>query len=320
MDLTSAARKLYGVAPEEFTAARQELVKAARQEGDAALAKQVGALRRPTASAWAVNLLSRESAPELDRLLDTGADLREAWSAGRSIGGLEQRRGELVDLLVRTARRLAAEAGRPLRDPAVREVEDTLHAATVDPDSAEQVREGALTRPLSHSGFVPAGFALAAPVPSEDDQAAAPSKKAASKGATARPAKRSEAASSGRKRAAGADSAPVRNPSAEREKSRVAERREERARERAAAAKRAEEAERRAEKAERLLESREAEADDAYRELDAAETEVERLRADLDAAEHRRDQLRRRAERAEKRRAQAAGAAARARSASDNSG
>lgn len=288
MDLTTAARRLYGVAPEEFTAARQELVKLARKDGDAALAKRVGALRRPTVSAWAVNLLSREAGPELGMLLDTGSDLRAAWAEGRPIGGLEQRRGELVDLLVRTAGRLAGEAGRPLRDPAVREVEDTLLAATVDPDAADEVRGGALVRPLSHTGFVPAGFA-----PSE--QAPPPA----------------------RKRAASPKAAPHRNPSAARQKPQITQKRAERARQRAEAAEREEEAEERAEKAQRLLEAREAEADAARRDLDAADAEADRLRTELQSAERRAERLRRRVERAETRRAQAAEKASRAQEAAD---
>ncbi|WP_051468315.1 hypothetical protein [Actinomadura oligospora] len=294
MDLTSAARRLYGVAPEEFTAARRELVELARKDGDAALAKRVGALRRPTMSAWAVNLLSRDAAPELQMLLDTGSDLRAAWAEGRPIGGLEQRRGELVDLLVRAARRLADQAGRPLRDPAVREVEDTLLAATVDPGAADEVGGGALTRPLSHTGFVPAGFAPAAsPAP---------------------------AATPATKRAAAPRTTPNHNPSAARQKTQVTGKRTERARQRAETAKQAEEADQRAAKAERLLESREAEAEAARRELDEAEAGVERLRADLEAAERHSDRLQRRAERAERRRAQAADAAARARTKADEYG
>ncbi|MDL4777385.1 hypothetical protein [Actinomadura xylanilytica] len=157
MDFSSAAHELYGVTPDAFMETRTRLTKRARGDGDAGLAKRIGALRRPTQSAWAVNLLSRSAGEELGWLLEAGAGMRSAWASGGSIGGLEQRRGELVALLVRTAGRLAEEAGHPLRDPAVREVEDTLQAATVDASVADEVREGRLTRPRRHSGFVPAG-------------------------------------------------------------------------------------------------------------------------------------------------------------------
>jgi hypothetical protein len=172
VDFSSAARELYGVPPGEFTTTRKRLVQEAKSSGDAALAKRIGALRRPTVPAFAVNLLSRSAEDELGELLDVGTGLREAWSSGGGIGGLEQRRGELVASLVRRARELAEDAGQPLREPAVREVEDTLQAATVDADVAEEVREGRLTQPRSHTGFVPAGFPVSldrseAPSPQE---------------------------------------------------------------------------------------------------------------------------------------------------------
>ncbi|REE99014.1 hypothetical protein [Thermomonospora umbrina] len=157
MDLTDAAHELYGVDPDAFMDVRGRLVAEARSAGDRGLAKEIGGLRKPTLSAWAVNLLCREAGADLAMLLDLGAGLREAWSSGGSIGGLEQRRGEVVALLLRTALRLASEAGHPLRDAAVREVENTLQAAAVDPEVAEDVRVGRLERPRSHSGFVPMG-------------------------------------------------------------------------------------------------------------------------------------------------------------------
>ncbi|MWK38967.1 hypothetical protein GEV43_36380 [Actinomadura sp. J1-007] len=170
MDFSSAAHELYGVAPDDFIETRKRLTREARDGGDAALAKRIGALRRPTVPAWAVNLLSRSAGEELGLLLDVGAEMRSAWSSGGSIGGLEQRRGELVGLLVRRAGELAADAGHPLREQAVREVEDTLQAATVDGDAANDVREGRLDRPRSHTGFVPAGFPTApSPAPPASD-------------------------------------------------------------------------------------------------------------------------------------------------------
>jgi DNA segregation ATPase FtsK/SpoIIIE-like protein len=158
VDLFNAVHELYGVKPEEFMDTRKRLVTEARTAGAADLAKEIGALRRPTLSAWAVNLLAREAGEDVGRLLEVGAGLRAAWASGDAISGFEQRRNELVDLLVWTARRLAEDAGRPLREPAVREVEETLQAAAVDPEVAEDVRVGRLSQPRSHAGFVPAGF------------------------------------------------------------------------------------------------------------------------------------------------------------------
>ncbi|MEU6041373.1 hypothetical protein ABZ801_38900 [Actinomadura sp. NPDC047616] len=285
MDFSSAAHELYGVTPEEFVATRKRLVEQARRAGDAALAKRVGALRRPTLPAWAVNLLSRAAGEELGWLLDVGEQMREAWASGGPIGGLEQRRGELVTLLVRTAGRLAREAGHPLRDDAVREVEDTLQAATVDTDVAEEVREGRLTRPRSHAGFVPAGFALAPPRPRPPQPAKARGK------AENRP----ESQAAERQRAG----------QAARDRARSAQ--EEHARKAAA----------RAEQAERALAEHDAEVVAAKEHLAEAAADVRRLRRELDRAVEREEAARRRLDRAEEARSHAAQAAARARGAAD---
>jgi hypothetical protein len=161
VDFSSAADELYGVRPADFVATRRRLARDAKAEGDAALAKRIEALRRPTLSAWAVNLLARSAAEDLGRLLDVGAEIRAAWGSGGGLGDLEQRRARLVGSLVRAAGDLAADAGNPLREQALREVEDTLQAATVDGGIADEVRTGRLPQPRSHTGFVPAGFPMA---------------------------------------------------------------------------------------------------------------------------------------------------------------
>jgi hypothetical protein len=163
VDIDTAVAELYGVPPPDFIATRTRLAKEHPE-----LAKRLRAQRRPTLSAWAVNQLARSAADEVGWLLDVGTELRAAWTSGEHIGGIEQRRGELIARLVRTARDLAADAGHPLRDPAVREVEETLQAASVDPAVAEDVRAGRLAQARSHAGF---GFGAAPPAA---ERAAAP--------------------------------------------------------------------------------------------------------------------------------------------------
>ncbi|GAA4241331.1 hypothetical protein GCM10022254_69730 [Actinomadura meridiana] len=169
MDFSSAADELYGVRPADFVETRRRLAQDAKAAGDAPLAKRIGALRRPTLSAWAVNLLARSATDDLGRLLDVGAEIRAAWGSGGGLGDLEQRRARLVGSLVRAAGDLAADEGNPLREQALREVEDTLQAATVDGGIADEVRAGRLPQPRSHTGFVPAGFPLAPETPEPEE-------------------------------------------------------------------------------------------------------------------------------------------------------
>ncbi|GAB3899248.1 hypothetical protein [Microbispora bryophytorum] len=167
VDVDEAADRLYGMVPEEFTAARDTLAKEAKAAGDAALAKRIKALRKPTAVAWAVNRTARERSGELGRLLDLGRRLRDAWRAqdADALAEAGRERSPLIARLVRSVREAAEEAGRPLAPAADLEIEQTLDAAVVDEDAAEQVRLGRLTRPLSYSGFTPAPIVRPAPDP-----------------------------------------------------------------------------------------------------------------------------------------------------------
>lgn len=130
MDLDPVADELYGLRPEEFVAARDRRALEARKAGDQALAKEIGALRRPSLAAWVGNLLVRRRPEEVQPLLDLGEELRRAHREldGPQLRRLIRRQSEVIGTLGRQARRLAAEAGRPVGEGVQREVEETLHA------------------------------------------------------------------------------------------------------------------------------------------------------------------------------------------------
>ncbi|MBW8707501.1 IgA-specific serine endopeptidase autotransporter [Streptomyces sp. MBT84] len=163
MDLDAVADELYGLAPGDFTAARDERVKAARAAGDRDLAEQIRRLRRPTLAAWASNLLVREQPDETERLLQLGEALRQAHQDldGAQLRELSAQQHQLTFALARQAGQLTAQAGQRISDDVRQEVQDTLHAALADPEAAEQVAEGRLAKPLS----APAGFPTSVPQP-----------------------------------------------------------------------------------------------------------------------------------------------------------
>jgi len=71
VDIDAVADRLYSLRPDEFIAARDAEVAAAKKAGDREKAKMIGALRRPTVSAWLINALVRalpELTAELGRL------------------------------------------------------------------------------------------------------------------------------------------------------------------------------------------------------------------------------------------------------------
>ncbi|WP_028812685.1 hypothetical protein [Streptomyces flavidovirens] len=159
MDLESITDELYGLAPADFTAARNERAAAARTAGDRELAGRIQALRRPTLSAWASNLLVRRQPEQVQPLISLGEGMRRAHRDldGEQLRELGRRQHDLVGALARQAKQLAADAGHPVSEDVQREVESTLHAVLADPDAAREWASGRLTKPLSP----PVGFTAA---------------------------------------------------------------------------------------------------------------------------------------------------------------
>src|SRR3954453_16039163 len=141
MDLDSVAEDLYGLPPDEFTAAQDET---AKQTSDPALKKSIKSLRKPTVSAHAVNDLVREHPDEIDDLLDLGNDLRSSMTGNKGdVRRLTEQRRDLISSLV------AADLPAAVRD----DVTATLEAATADPELGAAVRSGRLVKPLRYAGF-----------------------------------------------------------------------------------------------------------------------------------------------------------------------
>jgi hypothetical protein len=150
-----AADELYGLRPEDFTAARDEKVRAARDAGDRPLAAALGRLRKPTVSAWVLNMLVRDQPEVGAQLASLGADLRQAQEtlSGPALKELAGQRQKLVAALVRSARRIAAREGHQVTQAVSFELEQTLHAALADPAVAEQIGSGRLVRATARTGL-----------------------------------------------------------------------------------------------------------------------------------------------------------------------
>ena len=165
--LASIADPLYALAPAEFTAARNLAAREVKDSADLELAARVRELRKPSPAAWAVNLLARQRADELEQLADLGATMREAQEEldREQLAELTRQRRALVNALAREASALAAEARHNLTATVVDEVAKTLQAALNDPAAAAAVRSGRLVRGLEATGIEPVDLedAVAAP-------------------------------------------------------------------------------------------------------------------------------------------------------------
>jgi hypothetical protein len=155
VELDEVADELYEVPPEEFIALRTTRQDEAKAEGDKALAKEIGSLPKPSAAAWACNLLVRSHRQELEGLVELGGLLREAQEnlAGDQLRALSSQRTQLISALTRQAAALARQHGRPVSTAVADQVEETLRAAMADPEAGEALLTGRITSSMSYNGM-----------------------------------------------------------------------------------------------------------------------------------------------------------------------
>jgi hypothetical protein len=187
VDIDAAAVELYGLTPDEFTAARNQMAKAAKGIGATAASSAIVALRKPTLAAWLANLLVRTDPDGLNELTELGDELRAAHLSadGARLRELTPRRHDLVQALVRAARGRAKDRGRVVSTTVADRLTETLDAALIDPGAAQLLRSGQLTSALRHVGFgvvdetgAPARFAPMKPRTVRRAPATAPAKRA----------------------------------------------------------------------------------------------------------------------------------------------
>lgn len=166
--LEPIADELYALKPDEFSAARDERIRAAKAEGKPALARELGKLRKPTLSAWLINLLWRDQREVIEQLFELAGELNraQAEASGSALRELMGQRRQIESALLRRASALAQYAGVKVTDGVVREAQETLTAALAQPDVADEVRTGRLVKPAEYAGFGGAGTPSSAPRPS----------------------------------------------------------------------------------------------------------------------------------------------------------
>jgi hypothetical protein len=136
---------------EEFTQRRNELTKSLRSDGQAEAADWVKGLRKPSTAAWLVNEVAVRKPKDVRRLLEVGEELRAAQEemlAGstdsekfRDVAAKERK---AIDSLMKTADAIGREHG--VGSQILDRVGETLQAATRDPEVAEALERGRLTR------------------------------------------------------------------------------------------------------------------------------------------------------------------------------
>jgi hypothetical protein len=143
--------RLYHGPLEDFTAARNMLAKSLRSDGKGEAADWVKGLTKPSRAAWLVNQLAVRKPDEIAELLEAGRELRAAQEemlAGspdrEQLREAARREQRTVDSLLRTAEAIGREHG--VGEQILTRVGETLQAAVSDPEVAEAIEAGRLTR------------------------------------------------------------------------------------------------------------------------------------------------------------------------------
>jgi hypothetical protein len=290
--VAEVADRLYGLPLEEFVAGRDEAARTLRKEKERDAAKEVAALTKPSAGAWAVNAIAREQPDLRDELLAAGDALREAQEAAvagegaRALREATARQRAAIDAVLDAAAKLKP-AGKALSRPALDRLRQTLQAAAGDDEIRAAIAAGRLVRDAEAGGAWPFGGG------GDADVAPAPRRKrppAAKRSAPAQ-AREDDGAARAEREAREAE----RREAAERRKeieARLGEARaERRARERelARAERDAERADKRLEEAQAALDEAQQHADEARAELDAAREAVDHARDDAARLEEQLD-------------------------------
>lgn len=145
---------LYGLDPAGFIAARNALVKQLKVSGQREQAATVAALRRPPATAWALNQVARTEPTLVDDALAAGALLRRATDAALAgdVDGLRD-----ASVAERSASAGLVDAAADLLgvggQQAKARMAATVRAAVLDEVVADELRRGVLSADHDRSGL-----------------------------------------------------------------------------------------------------------------------------------------------------------------------
>ncbi|HET6152521.1 MAG TPA: hypothetical protein VFE15_06160 [Marmoricola sp.] len=150
-DLVAIADGLYAAPVAGFIAARDAAAKAADSRE---LGARIKALRKPSVAAWAVNLLVRREAEQIDQVLGIAESLRAAAEAldADELRALTRQRRQLTAALTTAAAGLVREEGVRLSSAVADQVEGVLTAAMLDPVAADVVRSGLVLTAFTSTG------------------------------------------------------------------------------------------------------------------------------------------------------------------------
>lgn len=161
--------RLFELPLEEFTAARNELARRLKSDGDTPAADEVKRLAKPSVAAWTINQLARQQKAAVRALLAAAANLREAQEqalqskgdAGAVLRQAQEEERRAIRGLTHQAQQILEDAGRPASSSVLDRISSTLRAAAVSDVGRGALETGRLSGDVKPSGFdVLAGLEL----------------------------------------------------------------------------------------------------------------------------------------------------------------
>ena len=154
---------LYRAHPSEFVAARDELAKKLRSDGQSEEAGRVKKLRRPSAAAWLLNAAALQKPKVLSEFAKASEALERAQARALEGGdkdverwrGAAAREREAAEAVLDAGEAAARDADHPATKQALDLADGTLRAAAADPELRERVVAGRLEREQSGATIGP---------------------------------------------------------------------------------------------------------------------------------------------------------------------
>ncbi|UDY35171.1 hypothetical protein [Dermatobacter hominis] len=142
---------LYAVDPDGFVAARRELVRRLRAEGDRDGAARAAEARKPPRSAWALNVVARREPDVVADLVGSIGRLRAALDGDGDPRAAMAEHREAIEAVLDAAERTSGISGEAWRS----RMRGTLQAAATDDGVAALLSAGALRDDVAPSGLGP---------------------------------------------------------------------------------------------------------------------------------------------------------------------
>ncbi len=155
MDLEEALDQLYAAPLSDFTATRNALAGELGAKG-----AQVKSLKKPNLAAWALNQLARRHGDKIEELFAATDKLRRAQrkvlsgGKGSVLREATDERRRIVDKLTDLGADILTESGHAAAQATLNGVSSSLMSVAADPDAADLVRKGRLTKELQAESIV----------------------------------------------------------------------------------------------------------------------------------------------------------------------